>query len=135
MSDTPILWDCDEHNESLWHEDKDEAIEYYLDNLPENEWPESTIVYGFAPEVPDWSFYEYIVLEDLIERLDEQYGSPGERTEITVGMKKAAAKFMKAIKTEYEVSPCRRVEKRQVNTLLWVKAHRPDWLTEVANEH
>jgi hypothetical protein len=128
------MWDCSEDAEELSHIDQHDAIESYLDealyNLPIAEWPETITAYGFArmqvsyPNLPDHA------LEAVVERLDEEYGSPNEATTITPKMKEAAAEFVQKILAEYQVWSCKRVASEEINVMEWVKENAPGWLTE-----
>lgn len=126
------LWDCSEDAEELHHYDQRDAIEAYLDQalykVPIDQWPKTVTVYGFARmEVKD-SRLPDIALEAVIERLDEEYGSPDEETTITPEMETAAQEFIKKILAEYTVWSCERKTSADINVMDWVKENAPNWL-------
>ena len=74
------------------------------------------------------------MLEDEIERLDEEHGDPaGDYTtwdwDETPGVGAAALKFAEEIAKAYDPHVCDEVDRFRVDVLPWVKANRPDWLT------
>lgn len=128
------LWDCSEDAETLHYYEQHDAIEAYLDQalykVPVSEWPETITVYGFARmEIKDSRLPE-IALESVIERLDEEYGSPDEETTITPEMKTAAEEFVQKILAEYTVWSCERKTSVEINVMEWVKENAPSWLEE-----
>lgn len=124
-------WDCDEGAEVLDHTKLDEAIEYALDDMYPDQWPETIEVHGFArcPK-PDAALYIGSVLEDLHALLDENHGPPDEYTEPTDAMRAAELVFVEAVIKDYEVWCCYKVCTETVNVAEWVRKHRPEWLQD-----
>ena len=132
MSEREIVFWGWEDDESLSHYDKDEAIEAMLDGMDEPiaALPETIEVCGFARmEIHPNVLSADAILEDALERLDEEYADPhGEIEEPTPAMKTAAEAFVAVIKAEYMVWNCEVVARETVNVREWIKEHRPDWL-------
>lgn len=123
------LWDCDDGAEFLIHRDMDDAIESHLDGTGQTE---GTLkVYGFARmKIPDNYLDEGRLVEDVLERLDEEFGNWEEGTEPTEAMLEAARTFHKAIIAEYSVWTCEVVETVEVDVAEWILKERPDWTEE-----
>ncbi len=119
------FWDS-KGTEILGHQEQDEAIECILDGL--NELPETLEICGYARrEVTESP--EYLAdsaLEDMIERLDEEYGGEDE-TDKTDEMKVAAKEFATKILSLYEPWQCDIIKRETIDVDKWVKEHRPDW--------
>lgn len=117
-----IYWSCDEHQERLSCMSKDEAIEYYLDDIEEDKEPDTVKVYGFARQEIADNEDGIGILEDFLANLDENYGDPdGDCTEITDKMKKAAKVFVDAVISEYEVWTCDCVYEEEVDLGKWLE--------------
>lgn len=126
------LFSCDDESEELNDTDPDEAVEAHLDRRVEAlESPPiaSVTVYGYKRKKLDGP-NEDLLLEDVLERLDEEFGSPHEATEPTPAMVEAAEAFCSVIRAEYHVWQCEQVAKARVDVAKWVRRHRPDWLPE-----
>ena len=121
----PDYWGL-EDADRLYHDDKDEAIEAILEGMePETETIE---ICGFTQM--DISVSWLSPLEDILERLDEEYGDPdGDYTKPTEAMKEAEKAFLAVIKKEYTSYMCEVVCRETVNVNEWIKEHRPDWRT------
>ena len=125
-----FLFTCERDAETLEHSDPDDAVESYLDQCGDP-LPEKVTVYGYArlvmePGEPDPGR----VLERVLEELDEEYGDPDDATDATPAMLAAAREFCEAIRREYPVWRCEKVEQTEVDVATWVEGHRPDWLGE-----
>ena len=120
------FWD-DEGTEILNYTDKDEAIEYILDGL--DELPAKYEICGYARRIMTESAESLgdSVLDDLLERLDDEYGGEDE-TERTDEMKKAATIFANKMLSLYSVWQCEIVKRETIDVKEWVKENRPDWL-------
>jgi hypothetical protein len=136
----PEFWDCQD-SEVLDHTDKDDAIEYFLDGWLSGKMtkdevlkalPETTEVKGYAKMKVNYRESWLSPLEDVLERLDEEYGDPsgGDYSKPTDRMKAAEKEFLKVIVEEYEPWMCEEVCKEEINTLEWVRENRPDWLED-----
>jgi len=134
---------CKEGPERIDDTEPDDAIERYLDNLLEPNMtvaqvlealPETVVVYGYAHQVFGASARKALasaLLEDLLERLDEEYADPdNDGTVDTEPMRQAAHVFIDAVLAEYTVWTCDQVSEQEVEVLPWVKEHRPDWLED-----
>lgn len=127
----PDFWDACER-ERLTYEDIDDAIEEYLDQLAPGKLPETVEVKGYVRREPSISEYEGAMLENLIERLDEEYGDPDayHATPASENMKAAELVFIKAVLAEYESWQCEPVITKEIDALAWVREHRPEWLED-----
>jgi hypothetical protein len=120
--------------EHLSHEDIHECIEDYLDGgAPKLEHEFEVQAYRTMTVNKSW----FRPLEDLIERLDDEYGSPDEATtfpeEIRELLKEAERKFVDLVVEHYPVWACEKIgEPIKVNGLEWAKQWRPEWITESA---
>jgi hypothetical protein len=136
----PAFWTCDDTVERLDHEDKDDAIEEYLDGLLGPHMtvaeviaalPEELEVFGYARMEATLPYHTH-PLEDLLLALDEEYGDPdGPDREPTPEMIEAEKAFLAVVLEEYQPWACEQVCTETVNTMEWVKTHRTDWLEEV----
>ena len=117
-------------SERLVHSTPDEAIEEILDqaSCPLADYGEVVVV-GYANVEPVWKAAS--ILEDFLDRLDEEYGDPdGDITEPTEAMKQAADAFVRAVLAEYQTWVCEPTgEQVRVDALKWAQEHRPDWLS------
>lgn len=121
----PDYWGL-EDADRLYHDDKDEAIEAILEDMePE---PETIEICGFV--TMEINVKGYDPLEDILERLDEEYGDPdGDPTKPTEAMIEAEKAFLAVIEKEYTSYMCEIVCRETVNVNEWIKEHRPDWRT------
>lgn len=122
--------------ERLVHTDFDEAVEDILDGMeptPIAELPETIEVAGFARAIVPLNVL-YKPLEDIIERLDEDYGDPeGEYfTESTDTMREAQAQFLQIVRDEYQKQcwACDAITRVTVDVQSWIAEHAPRWLEE-----
>ncbi len=125
----PTLWSCDNGDENLTHGDIHDAIEKELEDR-DDPLIGTLTVYGYARMTPDVERPANRVVDDLIEHLDEDYGSPDDATEVTASMRAASRTFVQAILSEYSVWGCEEVCQREVDVADWVQRHRPDWLKD-----
>lgn len=117
-----IYWSCNQHQEKLSCVSKNEAIEYYLDDIEEGKEPDTVKVYGFARQEIADNEDGIGVLEDFLVFLDENYGDPdGDCTEMTDKMKKAAKVFVDTVISEYEVWTCDCVYEEEVDLKKWIE--------------
>ena len=133
MKDRKVeFWD-DEGTEILNFTDKDEAIEYILDGI--GELPAKLEICGYTRREMTESAESLgdSVLDDLLERLDDEYGGEDE-TERTDEMKKSATIFANKMLSLYSVWQCEIVKKEIIDVNEWVKENRPDWLVNKNNE-
>lgn len=122
-----------EDDEILTALDIEDAIESILDCPPDSDFPGVVEVWGYKRRsVEDLSILDPDqLLEDILERLHEEYGSPlGDIPEPTEKMKKAATELSKAVAEDYQVWACDPVLIVEVDSMKWIKEHRPDWLEE-----
>jgi len=123
------FWDYDDV-EFLSYTDKDEAIEYALDDL--DELPDKLEICGYARKIMTESAESLgdCVLDDLLERFDDEYGGEDE-TERTEEMKKAATIFANKMLSLYSVWQCEIIKRETIDVKEWVKENRPDWLEQL----
>lgn len=108
-------------DEQLYHTTEREYIESILDNEYENQ-PKEITVCAFKRMVPSVDEYTHIFIDDLLERLDEEYGSPeGDIDKPTKGMIEAECIFIKAVIAEYHPWACEEVSRRVVSIAKWKK--------------
>ncbi len=115
------LWSCSQDDEVLTHTDPDDAITDYLENVYTGEvkdMPATVTVYGFAPMVIPDIFTSALVcwvLEDILERLDEDYGNQIDLDPTTPGneMKDAARLYVATILKHYDIWSCEQVCKEE----------------------
>jgi hypothetical protein len=136
----PDYFSCTTAVEELHHETAAEAVEYHLDALPAAEWPRSLQVYAYTRTVVSDLEVKSLacdVVEFVLVRLDEDYGSPDDGTDAEPEMEEAAEKFLRTLLDRYIVWHCERIEKFDVvvDVPSWVREHAPHWLKEadVAN--
>ena len=142
-----VFWSCDDACESLYHGDREDAIEEWLDKFLEpNMTPEQVLaalpeeleVYGYArmkPPTPDGVLDPDPdgVLERVLEDLDEVYGDPDAATKPTPAMKAAAQTFVDSIMAEYVSWACYCVHSEMVNVPAWIRENEPEWLEPTQN--
>jgi hypothetical protein len=123
------FWDA-EDTEILTHTDQDDAIECLLDGF--DELPDMLEIYGYTRmELPSTDSLTTHVLEEMLSRLDEDYGNPEDNhQEATDTMKEAAKAFVEIVKNEYVPWACEIVKHKTIDVQEWVKANRPDWLEQ-----
>ena len=101
----------------------DEYLEELHDNIEDGDIPETVTACRYeSKELEDWSLREGVVLDDLLERWDEEYGGE-DPTESTQAMKDAEKAFLAVMQAEYNVWQCDIVERREVNFREWTAAH------------
>jgi len=123
-----VSWDC-EGTDTLYHTDCGDAIEAYLSDTPNEWWPETLEVRGYARMTV--TIKEGSALDFVLEQLDEIYGGPdGPVEDATEKMHEAEKEFLDVVAAEYTPWVCEPVEKVTVNVLEWVKKNRPEWLEE-----
>jgi hypothetical protein len=132
------LWDCRDYSEDLVHTCIHEALDAELDTGWERmTWeeyktslPATITVYGFQRlKVTGDMLYE--PLEDVLERLDEEYGDPCSRgTDETERMQQAQRDFLRVVAEEYHCWACERVAEVEVDPVAWIQEYRPDWIEE-----
>lgn len=126
-----VYYDCYGDAEELTHRHPDDAIEAYLDELGPEALAslETVTLCGFKRMQPDWKREAAWLVDDLLERLDEELGDPlGEGSKATPGMLAAADAFLEAFRAEYEPWACEPCGSVMVDAQAWVREHRPDWL-------
>ena len=113
----------------------DEAVQEYFEYLDPPDWPKEVEVKAFVrKEVSERERRNLAeqALEELIERLDEEYGNPEEATEFDDVARAVAREFVDKIIANYEIWGCEESTKEnlQVNTAEWVRKNNPLWLEE-----
>lgn len=109
-----VFYCCWEDEERLYHTSIAEAVEFYMDEISEENRPETVEVHKFVRVKCD-GVNVSALLDDVIERLDEEYGDPDEPTDHTDAMIDAASKFAAVIEREYVPWCCEKVETVTVN--------------------
>ena len=124
------LWG-QEGDELLSHSDIHDAIEDVLDSRHPDpiEGYVEVVCYEHRPASAS-SIDTVSLLEDVLERLDEEYGGPDEPSESTKEMEVAAKEFAEKIIAEYTVWQCEPILTVIVDALEWAKENAPDWLEE-----
>jgi len=127
--------------ERLICRDFDEAVDEILDYMhldymhptPISELPDTIDVVGYAPiEISINELYD--PLNEIIDRLYEQYGDPaGEYVPAkTEKMQAARDQFLNVVRAEYQKQcwACEEITRVAVNVREWIEQHRPDWIKE-----
>lgn len=115
----PTLWDLPDTEIIHGWATKDEAIGELLGDTEEV--LDTMVICGYARMAPD--FGHYGPLEDVLMRLDEEYGNPDDYTEANEAMKDAEKAFIAVIEKEYEVWACEEVCRETVNVRQWMDEH------------
>lgn len=115
------FYDC-ESAEILTHESPYAAIDDWYGNVG-RDCPDTVTVDGYAPLVVSVNTVGVErLLEEALERLDEELGNPdAEPTEPTEAMKKAADALAAVIVAEYVPWACEKVSSEVVNMKQWLK--------------
>ena len=136
MADRQVKFWGPPEAERLIHDDIDEAIADILDDMhltPISELPETIEVVGYAPiQISVNKMRD--PLEDIIERLDEDYGDPDgvRETEITNKMRTAQRYFLKVVRDEYQLQcwACEEITRETINVRKWIEKNRREWLED-----
>lgn len=105
----PACWGVEGHHDEDLRGAWEDAVDDYLDHCWPN-WPRVVEVQAYRRmEVvaPAWG-----PLEDLLERLDEDYGDRDGATQPTEGMKRAEKVFIDAVLSEYVPWQCEPIDGR-----------------------
>lgn len=128
MSDRQaVYWDCDPKKERLSSGSIDEAVLAWADQF-DGPLPETVNVYGYARMEIDASQLAARVLDDVLDRLDQEHSDPEvitKPTKATDAMRAAGLAFADVIRREYVPWMCEQVETRVVNVIDYVP---PEWL-------
>ena len=110
----------------------DEYMESVLDIMPMEKWPETIRVSSFIRLTVDRR--EVALLDDVLDRLDENYGDPegyaADAYQPTKEMRDAEKALQDLILKHYKPWMCEDVSSEEVNVKEWVTEHRPHWLEE-----
>lgn len=108
-------WDTDDTAEYLIHDSIEEAVEAWADDHCPLPLPETIKVYGWIRDkLPPPEDRARSVLEDLLERIDEDFGSPDDFTRPNEAMETAAREFVAKVYAEYSVWRCSHVVTRDI---------------------
>jgi len=117
----PVYWSVGDEEE-LYHHNIDEAIEAFIDDCHPDKPPEIIELVGYKRMEPKASSYTDRVLDDLLDRIDEEHGNPGgDPNAATDKMHSAARVFVKAVLADYTPWACEPVVRQTVNTAEWMK--------------
>ena len=129
-------WSCNEDDECLTATEMEEAIDDFLNE--NDDLPAKLTVYGFNHVVIDKKTKDWLVrqtLEDMLERLDDEYGNPDDNiTKATEETKAASKEFVDKIVSSYYVWRCDQVAKVEINMAEWLKEHDPELLDRIKVE-
>jgi hypothetical protein len=119
MTDTReiVFWTTTEFEEQLTHRSRHDAVTQWLDDNPQikpRQMPSAIKVYGWARMEIDKGMRAAladIALEDVIDRIEEEYGDPDGDVvpDKTDKMREAAATFVEAVLKSYTVWACEQV--------------------------
>jgi len=118
------FWDIEDENMEVLsgYTDLDEAIEGIIEDWGDE--PRKTLeLCGYVRRVLDETWWAEGILEDIIERLDDEYGGE-DSTEITEEMKKAAKSFVRKMTSLYTPRQHEIVERKTIDVAAWVKENR-----------
>ncbi len=108
-------------DERIIHETAGDAIGYVLDDITEGEEPDTLMICGFARQVlPDTVPDPDVILEDILEFLDDNYGDPEEGSDPTDDMNSAAQKLSDIVRAQYFVWQCDAVLEVEVDVKAWM---------------
>jgi hypothetical protein len=132
MSEREIkFWQAERMNDNpLTCESIDEAVGEYVEYFKALADGKIEII-GYAPmEVNPYLLDD--ILENILERLDEEYGNPDntEGRKPTEEMKQAEAEFVKKIISFYEPWMCEEVERKTINVKEWIEKNKPERMEE-----
>ena len=128
----PKFWDCGDP-EILTYTEMNEAIEAFLSDGGDT--PEFLEVYGYDPkELPTDEWIKTMVLDNLLDYFDDEYGNPGETTQVNQRMLDAALLLAATFRREYSVFQCERVRTETINVREWMEKHRPDYLEDLESD-
>lgn len=107
----PTLWTVNPDAERLNHTEIGDAVQEWFDDFDGDVIPETVTVHGFAPmDLPEPEFIAGKILEQVLERLDEDYADPeGDNTVADQAMKDAALTCAMVILGAYRVWSCEKV--------------------------
>ncbi len=130
MSREIVYWDV-ANKEYLTHACKEEAIEYILDDI-DGPLPKVIEICGYARMDTglEPGPLADTILEDLLEKVDEEYGSPDESFEPTDEMVEAAKELAKTFIDGYVPWACEIVARESVDVAEWVEKHMPHWMED-----
>jgi len=88
------------------------------------------MLYVWERVVIDPKGYSINTVNDLLNKMDEEYGDPdGDRySEPTEKMKQAEMEFIKVVLSEYVPWSCEQTCEEEIDVKGWVRKNRPDWL-------
>lgn len=109
-AEKPLYWGL-ANDEQLSCTEIGERVQEFYENLEDNEpLPETIELIGFDPMKVNEERHANWLLDNLLESLDEEYGSPdGNGTQPTETMKQTAKEFVEKVLSEYHVWGCERV--------------------------
>lgn len=122
MTDTHIVfWDCRSDREDLAFTSIEDAVQSWADDL-EGPLPEEVTVYGWKRmEIPSAEAIAERVLDDVLERLDEEYGDPdGGFVQPAKELNAAALRFAEEVRTHYVSWMCEQATSRIVRVADYV---------------
>ena len=135
MNRTDIFYDV-KHAEELRCDDFHEAVEMILDAMDckVSDLPETIEIYRYKRMKVNKNVKSDAqgLLEDIYERLDEEYGGPDNYSEPTKQVMEIAESFLTRVYSLYVPWTCE-VDGPpiKVNVKDWIKKNAPHWLEEV----
>jgi hypothetical protein len=129
---TADCYDCEEDAERLTASDPDEAVAMWLDRLDVTDKFPTVTVWAFKRNEIGKDLDAGRVLEEILERLDEEHGDPDEATEPSRAMTDAAKLLCDTIRAEYRVWSCAAVAHATVDAEAWCRANAPEWLEQIS---
>jgi hypothetical protein len=108
------FYTCREDEERLSFTSIQEAVEQWADDTFPDPLPETVTVYGYGRMKPKTC--PTSPLDDMLERLDEEYGDPEgyHETPVTDAMREAERQFIAAVLAEYDPWACVKVSEEVV---------------------
>ena len=130
-----IFYDTTEDEETLTNDCPHEEVAEYLDARDPKDWPRVLHVLAFdhkeitdkdRARMADW------ILEDLLEKLSDEYGDPDGGDDPTAAMGAAAKTFVDVVCREFPVWQCERVPHldEHVPVAQWVRENETGWITD-----
>lgn len=102
-SNTELLWTHNTDSDHIYQ--LKEAVAIYVEECQDNDEQPLDVVqmHAFKKKEMSADWFAEDAIDNLIMRLDEEYGNYGDPTEITQKMKDAASVFVKAVIADYDI--------------------------------
>ena len=119
-----------EYGDEYLKDDPDEVIQDHLEGTPATTWDRVVIIAGYKRMPIFWAGYH--PLEEIVERLDDEYGHEECEFVASEELVATAEKMLELLKEEYVGWGCEEVigQRQQYDLVDWVRENEPDWIEE-----